>query len=99
MHPFKCFFRVASRKLLGFIIQKDGIQLDPAKVNAILEMPSPFTIKELKSLQGKSASNRRFISNLVGRCRPFSELIKKGVTFEWGLECEATFGHLKEYLM
>ncbi|XXG53721.1 hypothetical protein AAC387_Pa03g1776 [Persea americana] len=33
------------------------------------------------------------------RCRPFSEIMKKGVTFKWSPECDATFRRLKEYLM
>ena len=64
-------------KLLGFIIRKDGILVVLAKVRVILEMPSPSTLEELKSFQGKLAYIRRFISNLSGRCKPFSEFMKK----------------------
>ena len=40
MNLLKCFFGVTSGKSLGFIIRKDGIKLDEAKVEAILRMPS-----------------------------------------------------------
>ena len=69
MNPLKCFFGVSSGKFLGFIVRKAGIELDPIKVKAILEMPSPRTLRELKGLQGRLAYIRRFISNLSGKCR------------------------------
>ena len=98
MNPLKCFFGVSSGKFLGFIVRKAGIELDPIKVKAILEMPSPRTLRELKGLQGRLAYIRRFISNLSGKCRPFSRLMKKGVDFVWDAECEAAFQDIKSYL-
>ncbi|XXG59011.1 hypothetical protein AAC387_Pa04g1173 [Persea americana] len=50
MNPLKCFFGVSSGKFLGCIVRKAGIELDPIKVKAILEMPSPRTLRELKGL-------------------------------------------------
>ncbi|KAJ8622007.1 hypothetical protein MRB53_030536 [Persea americana] len=98
MNPRKCFFGVSSGKFLGFIVRKAGIELDPTKVKAILEMPSPRTLRELKGLQGRLAYIRRFISNLSGKCHPFSRLMKKGVDFVWDAECEAAFQGIKSYL-
>ena len=98
MNSLKCFFGVSSGKFLRFIVQKAIIELDPAKVKAILEMPSPRTLRELKGLQGRFAHIRRFISNLSGKCCPFSRLMKKGVDFVWDVECEAVFQNIKSYL-
>ncbi|XXG53415.1 hypothetical protein AAC387_Pa03g1506 [Persea americana] len=98
MNPLKCFFGISSGKFLGFIVRKAGIELDPIKVKAILEMPSPRTLRELKGLQGRLAYIRRFISNLSGKCRPFSRPMKKGVDFVWDAECEAAFQDTKSYL-
>ena len=52
MNPKKCVFRVFSGKLLGFIVSKRGIEIDPNKVKAIAEMPPPKNIKELRGLIG-----------------------------------------------
>ena len=41
LNPTKCTFGVKSRKLLDFIVSKKGIEVDPDKVKAILEMPKP----------------------------------------------------------
>ncbi|KAL0406994.1 UNVERIFIED_CONTAM: Transposon Tf2-12 polyprotein [Sesamum latifolium] len=76
-----------------------GIEIEQAKIDAILRMPEPRNIHELKSLQGKLAYLRRFISNLAGRCQPFSHLMKKDVPFEWDEACDKAFKSIKSYLM
>ncbi|GMQ02073.1 hypothetical protein CsSME_00048471 [Camellia sinensis var. sinensis] len=62
-------------------------------------MPPPRNLRELKGLQGRLAYIRRFISNLAGRCLPFSRLMKKGVPFEWDQQCQNAFNSIKEYLL
>nr|XP_009792388.1 PREDICTED: uncharacterized protein LOC104239453 [Nicotiana sylvestris] len=99
MNPLKCAFGVTSGKFLGFIVRHRGIDIDQAKVDAILKMPEPKNIHELKSLQGKLAYLRRFISNLAGKCQPFSRLMKKGIPFEWDQACSNAFQSIKSYLM
>ena len=41
LNPTKCTFGVKSGKILGFIVSRKGIEVDPEKVKAILEMPEP----------------------------------------------------------
>ena len=53
LNPKKCVFGVTSGKLLGFIVSKRGIEIDPKKVKAILDMPPPQTLRQLRTLQGK----------------------------------------------
>ena len=62
LNPKKCVFGVTSGKLLGFIVSRRGIEIDPQKVKAIMDMPPPKTLKQLHTLQGKLQSVRRFIS-------------------------------------
>ncbi|XP_058216876.1 uncharacterized protein LOC131327758 [Rhododendron vialii] len=81
MNPLKCAFGVCSGKFLGFVVRSRGIEIDPVKIKAILEMPPPKNLKELKGLQGRLAYIRRFISNLAGRCLPFSRLMKKELNY------------------
>ncbi|KAL0359477.1 UNVERIFIED_CONTAM: Transposon Tf2-12 polyprotein [Sesamum angustifolium] len=99
MNPSKCAFGVTSGKFLGFIVRQRGIEIEQAKIDAILRMPEPRNIHELKSLQGKLAYLRRFISNLAGRCQPFSRLMKKDVLFQWDEACDKAFKSIKSYLM
>ena len=99
LNPQKCVFGVESGKLLGFLVSKKGIEVDPAKAKAIINMPPPKNLKELRSLQGRMQSIRRFISNLAMRCEPFNHLLRKGVKFEWGPECQLSFDRIKKYLL
>ncbi|KAL0367223.1 UNVERIFIED_CONTAM: hypothetical protein Sradi_3612400 [Sesamum radiatum] len=99
MNPLKCAFGVTSRKFLRFIVRHKGIEIEKAKIDAILKMPEPRNIHKLKSLQEKLAYLRRFISNLVGRCQPFSRIMKKGVPFKWDEACHNAFRSIKSYLM
>src|SRR5436853_959619 len=98
MNPTKSFLGVSSGKFLGFVVTSKGIHLDPEKVSAIKDMEPPRNLKELRGLQGKLAYIRRFISNLSGRCHPFSKLLKKGVTFVWDQACQNAFEEIKQYL-
>ncbi|XP_060187944.1 uncharacterized protein LOC132617069 [Lycium barbarum] len=77
MNPLKYAFGVTFGKFLGFVVRHRGIEIDQAKVDSIVKMAEPRNIHELKSLQGKLAYLRRFISNLVGKCQLFSRLMKK----------------------
>ena len=82
-----------------FLVSKKGIEVDPAKAKAIIDMPPPKKSQELRSLQGRMQSIRRFISNLAMRCEPFNHLLRKGVKFEWGPECQQSFDRIKKYLL
>ncbi|XP_039130916.1 LOW QUALITY PROTEIN: uncharacterized protein LOC120267326 [Dioscorea cayenensis subsp. rotundata] len=99
MNPMKCAFGVLSVKFLGFIVRHRGIEIDPSKIKAIMEMPPPQTLKQLRSFQGRLAYIRRFISNLSGRCKPFSKLVKKNTPFKWDAECQKAFEDIKQYLL
>jgi hypothetical protein len=62
-------------------------------------MPPPINLHKLKSMQGHLSYIRRFISNLSGRCKPLSRLMKKGVPFEWDQACQCAFFEIKRYLI
>ncbi|PKU85203.1 putative mitochondrial protein [Dendrobium catenatum] len=98
MNPLKCAFGVTSGKFLGFVVRHQGIEIDPAKIEAILDMPSPKSLTQLRSLQGRLAYIRRFISNLFGKCQPFFVLTKKDTKFVWDEKCQNAFDNIKQYL-
>ena len=62
LNPKKCAFGVTSGKLLGYIVSNKGIEVDPAKVKAIMKMQPPKNISQMRTLQGRVQSIRRFIS-------------------------------------
>ena len=47
LNPSKCAFRVSARKFLGFIVNNRGIEANPDKIKAVLDMPPPSNIKEV----------------------------------------------------
>jgi len=81
------------------VVWHRGIEIEPKKIKAIVNMPPPQELKELRTLQGKLAYIRRFISNLSGRVQPFSKLMKKGAPFIWDEECQKCFDSIKRYLI
>ena len=56
LNPAKCAFGVSSRKFLGFMISQRGIEANPKKVKAILEMTSPRNVKEVQKLTRRVAA-------------------------------------------
>ena len=92
----KCAFGVSSRKFLRFMVLRRGVEANPKKVRAILEMSSPRTIKEVQSLTGRLVALNRFVSKTTDKCLPFFKTLKKA--FVWMEECETEFQELKHYL-
>ncbi|KAL4021742.1 hypothetical protein IC575_020556 [Cucumis melo] len=99
MNPLKCAFGVTSGKFLGFIVRHRGIEIDQSKIDAIQKMPRPKSLHDLRSLQGRLAYIRRFISNLAGRCQPFQKLMRKEENFVWDEACQNAFDNIKKYLL
>ena len=73
----KCTIGVSFGKFLGFMVSQRGIEANPEKVRAILEMSSPKTIKEVQSLIGRVAALNRFVSKAIDKCIPFFKTLKR----------------------
>ena len=99
INPLKCAFGVTFGKFLGFTVQHGGIEVYQSKINAIQKMQPPKNLKKFRSLQGNLAYIRRFISNLAGRCQPFSRLMKREAPFVWDQACQNAFDSIKRYLL
>lgn len=97
--PQKCAFGVTYSKLLSFMISNRGIEVDPKKVKAIVSMPPPKNLKELRRVQGKINLVRIFISQLGDKCKPFTYFLKKDVNFIWDDKCQNTFEDIQHYLL
>ena len=83
MNPKKCTFRVTSGKLLGFMVSQRGIEVDPDKIKAIVEMKPPRTKKEIRGFLGRIQYIGRFIAQLTMMCEPIFRLLKKEVPTVW----------------
>ena len=76
LNPMKCVFGVAAGKFLGFMVNERGIEANPDKIKALIEMKSPRNLKEIQKLTGKIASLNRFVSKATDRCLPFFQAIR-----------------------
>ena len=89
LNPAKCVFGVASGKFLGFMVSQRGIEANPEKVQAIINMASPKTVKEVQKLIGMIVALNKFVSKATNKCLPFFKTLKQA--FAWTDECEAAF--------
>ena len=85
LNPSKCAFGVTARKFLWFIMSQRGTEVNPDKIQAIMELTRPKNVKEVQSLNAKVVALNRFVSRAMDRCLPFFYMLKK--SFEWTIEC------------
>ena len=87
LNPAKCTFGATSGKLLGFVVSKKGIEIDPDKVRAIQDLPPPRTTKKVRSFMGRLNYVARFISQMTAKCDPIFKMLRKHNSGEWDEEC------------
>lgn len=90
------------RKLnyLGYIIDQSGINVNPEKVAAIVNYPSPKSVRDVRRLLGMATWYNRFISNFASLTAPITNLLKKTqIKFVWTDEAEAALNSLKTALI
>ncbi|XP_072054278.1 uncharacterized protein [Arachis hypogaea] len=97
LNPEKCAFGVQKGKFLGFLLTNRGIEANPDKCQAIINMQSPRTIKEVQCLTGRLAVLSRFLPRQLPD-HTISSTQKKANKFMWTEECEKTFAELKQIL-
>ena len=98
LNPAKFTFGATSRKLLGFIVSRKGIEVDPYKIKTIHNLPPPRTQKEVRGFFGRLNYISHFISQMTAKCDPIFKLLKKHDSGEWTEECQIAFDKVKDYL-
>ena len=94
----KCVFCIETGRLLGFVVFKDGIRIDPLKISTIINLPAPTNILELQNLQGKANFLRCFVCNFIGKMHGYMRLLKKNTPFFWDDQAQHAFNNLKHAL-
>ncbi|XP_019435394.1 PREDICTED: uncharacterized protein LOC109341876, partial [Lupinus angustifolius] len=94
----KCSFCVDHVIFLGFIISSNGVHVDPEKIKAIQEWPTPKSTTDVRSFHGLASFYRRFVKDFSTLAAPLNEVVKKNVGFHWGDKQEEAFKRLKEKL-
>lgn len=86
-------------KFLGHVISKNGIDVDPSKVEFMLAWKQPKTATKIKSFVGLAGYYKRFIEGFLKTVSPLTQLTKKNQVFTWTEECENNFQRIKEKLI
>ena len=79
-------------------MSKDGILVDPAKVEAVVEWQTPNSVTEVRSFLGLAGYYCRFIEDFSKIAAPLTQLTRKEVPFHWSSACEQAFQTLKDKL-
>ncbi|GJX89955.1 reverse transcriptase domain-containing protein [Tanacetum coccineum] len=101
LNPKKCTFGAVEGMFLGYVVGPEGIKPCLDKVVAVLQLPSPRTIKEVQSLNGKLAGLNRFLSKLAEKTLPLFKTLKnraKKIDFYSTADAEKAFQELKQHL-
>ena len=91
-------FGVESGKFLGYSVSRRGIEVNPKKIKALLDLISPQRVKEVQSLTGRISALARFVAKATDKYQPFFKAIKKTDGFVLTDECEKAFQEMKTYL-
>ncbi|CAM8959439.1 unnamed protein product [Rhodiola kirilowii] len=94
----KCHFMVTHGVVLGHIVSKEGVEVDKAKIDVIMTLPYPSTVRDIKSFLGHAGFYRRFIKDFSKKALPLSTLLQKDVPFEFTEACKEAFDELKRAL-
>ena len=83
---------------MGHVISKEGISVDPEKVEAVTEWKRPESPTEIRNFLGLVGYYRWFIKDFSKLASPLTNLTKKTSRFLWDARCEDSFQELKRRL-
>jgi len=90
----KCRFFTNSLVFLGYVVSKEGIMMDPSKIEAITSWPIPKSLQDIRSFHGLASFYRCFIKGFSTIIGPITECLMGG-TFKWTEEAQKSFELLK----
>jgi hypothetical protein len=87
----KCEFWLDIVKILGHTISKDGISVDPSKVQEVMDWKPPKSVHQIRSFLGLAGYYHRFIPDFSRIAKAMTKLLKKGVKYVWSEACDQAF--------
>ncbi|KAL0742243.1 hypothetical protein Bca4012_083756 [Brassica carinata] len=91
----KCHFMVKEGILLGHKISEKGIEVDKVKIEVMVSLPPPKTVKDIRSFLGHAGFYRRFIKDFSKTARPMTKLLCKEAAFSFDEDCLEAFKKIK----
>jgi hypothetical protein len=93
----KCAFGESTVGYLGHVISKDGVAMDAAKVQVVLDWPRPRSVRDVRRFLGLAGYYRRFIKDYGAIAEPLTRLLRKGA-FQWTERATRAFDVLQQAL-
>ena len=84
---------------LGFIISKDGVATDPAKIKVVIDWPQPKNVHQVCGFLGITGWYHSFIEAYAKVATALTKLLKKSFSFKWSKETQQSFEDLKQKLV
>lgn len=98
LKPSKCEWMESEVEFLGHRIGREGLSVDPHKVDAVRQWPTPTSVTEVRSFLGLAGYYRRFLENYSRVALPLTELTKDEVEWRWNADEQNSFDRLKTML-
>ena len=94
----KCEFWLREVSFLGHLVSKEGILVDPKKIEVIIKWKPPRNVMEVRSFLGLAGYYKRFVKGFLMTVGPMTRLLQMNMRFEWSEKCQASFEKLKAFL-
>ena len=95
----KCEFQLNEVVFLRHVVSRNGIFVNPKKVETIVNKEQPKNVTEIQSFLGLAGYYKWFVEYFSLLSTPLTRLTRKGVKFEWDEKCEQSFQELKNHLI
>ena len=95
----KCIFCVPFGILLGHVVCRQWLMVDPTKISIIVNLPPPTSVMQLRTTLGHIGYYRKFTKGYTQITTPMEKLLKRNAKYEWTEECQKSLDILKEKMV
>ena len=96
LNKSKCEYSKDKLEFFGYVFSKDGISPDPKKVEDVVNLQTPSTASEVRSLLGMTNYCSRFIQDYATNTEPLRKPTHKDQPWCWTAEHDRSVSQLKE---
>jgi hypothetical protein len=95
----KCIFGTHFGILLGHIVCKQSLLVDPTKIAIIVNLPPPKSVRQLRETLGHIGYYMKFINGYAYIIAPMEKLLNKETKFQWNEYCQQGLDTLKQNMV